>query len=305
MLKALWGTASATPTGCNGACDIAGEWVPTRHDQWHNRNPGSHSFRAGMPNSKMTYDQNGKGTGWVGEFNVQVQLSALAAGQFSATSKVAALWWSAHDGNFTLHDDGVLEVRFPSNGIVEFWKLANGGESRGREMLAAAKARSGGGASGSASRHIRLVFRHFSPLSILGSKDLLWHWGLSIGDDNIYEIGGAMAVMGPDGVVATSSPLVPSVHTKLSQFHGFLDLPQTTVKSDQDIRTFSQQWVHSHPMYVLVGPNCQTYTEDLFTFLTGENLPFEKSADRMSFRGAQGPEGHPDSVWLDPRKKPC
>jgi len=79
-----------------------------------------------------------------------------------------------------------------------------------------------------------------------------------------------------------------------------------TQKTDEEIEEFARRWVKLHPIYRALGPNCQTYTEDLFTFLTGEDLPFAKTADKMVGRGIrlQGPEVNPNSVWLDLSKKP-
>ena len=56
------------------ASDLAGEWVPTRHDEWKNRNIGlPHKARAKMPQTKMKYKANGKGEGWVGDLYVYVK----------------------------------------------------------------------------------------------------------------------------------------------------------------------------------------------------------------------------------------
>lgn len=62
----------------------------------------------------------------------------------------------------------------------------------------------------------------------------------------------------------------------------------------------------SLPRFKLAGgPNCQTFTEDLFTFLCGQNLPFAKSANRLeTFGRGAGPEHHPLTQWLKPEKKP-
>merc|ERR1712100_286369 len=107
-------------------------------------------------------------------------------------------------------------------------------------------------------RAIKLVFRHFGD-SVGAKKDhYLWHWGLQVGD-SLYEVNGAMAVMGPNGLVATSSLLVKHVHTDIKQFHGYADLPQVTGKTDADIEEFSRDWVRLHPVYTALVPNCQTY----------------------------------------------
>ena len=34
-------------------------------------------------------------------------------------------WWG-NDGNLTVLDDGTLHVRYPSNGIVEYWTRSDG-----------------------------------------------------------------------------------------------------------------------------------------------------------------------------------
>merc|ERR550537_1367487 len=114
-----------------------------------------------------------------------------------------------------------------------------------------------------------------------------------------------MAVMGPNGIVAASSPLIKNVRTNLSHFHGYLDLPQWTQKADEEIEEFSRRWVKLHPVYKALGPNCQTYAEDLFTFLTGEDLPFAKAADKIVGQGVNlpGPHLSPNSIWLDESKR--
>ena len=117
-----------------------------------------------------------------------------------------------------------------------------------------------------------------------------------------------MAVMGPNGLVAASSPLVNRVHTDINQFHGYVDLPHVTKTSDADIEEFSRHWVKLHPVYQALGPNCQTYTEDLFTFLTGDDLPYAKTADKVNVPGdrrvLEGPESDPSARWLNPSKRP-
>lgn len=302
--------------------DLTGDWTPTRHDEWYNRLPGKHSHRALAPSTKMTYDSDGNGSGWVGEVYVHVKARVIAPGRYTCKFQVQAslktLPWAANDGRMTLLEDGTLQVQYPSHGIREFWRREDG---CGIQILREAREQGFTKRSRSSSQHckehhqsavnrlprlqrrkIRLVFRHFG-----GAKQdrLLWHWGLSV-DDSIYEVNGAMAVMGPNGIVAASSPLAKNVCTNLSQFHGYLDMPQGTRKTDGEIEEFSRRWVKLHPIYKALGPNCQTYTEDLFTFLTGEDLPFAKTADKIMGNNIvlTGPHSSPNSVWLDENKKP-
>jgi hypothetical protein len=288
--------------------DLAGEWRPVRHDEWYNRLPGKHSQRARSSSTKMTYDSAGNGSGWVGEVYVDVQARPIAPGRYSAEFKVRTssktLPWSATDGHLTLLEDGTLQVQYPSYGIREYWSRAGGRGVR----IAWPRDNSDSTDAKKQQRTIKLVFRHFG--DSLGAKTdgVLWHWGLSI-DDSIYEVNGAMAVMGPNGIVAASSPMVKRVRTNIMQFHGFLDLPHMTRKTDEDIEEFSRRWVKLHPIYRTLGPNCQTYAEDLFTFLTGEDLPFAKSADKVVGRagscGLEGPETNPNATWLVPSKRPA
>jgi len=304
--------------------DLTGEWTPSRHDEWYNRLPGKHSQRARASSTKMTYDCGGNGSGWVGEVYVNVQARVIAPGRYASKFQVQAssktLPWAANDGRMTLLEDGTLQVQYPSHGIREFWRREDG---RGIQILrearehgAAKRSRSSSNSgkenkesaanrlSRSRQRKIRILFRHFG-----GAKQdgLLWHWGLSV-DDSIYEVNGAMAVLGPNGIVAASSPLVKAwvSSTSLSQYHGYLDLTQETQKTDEEIEEFSRRWVKLHPVYRALGPNCQTYTDDLFTFLTGEDLPFAKTADKVVGNGIvlEGPHSSPKSVWLDESKKP-
>ena len=72
-----------------------------------------------------------------------------------------------------------------------------------------------------------------------------------------------------------------------------------TTKSDREIEQFSKHWVRKHPIYNPAGPNCQTYAEDLFVFLTGENLPFNKAGDLK-----RGPEFDERMVWMNRSKRP-
>jgi len=326
MLKALFKNHAAESPSASSESpfDLAGEWVPVRHDEWYNRLPGKHSKRARSSSTKMTYDSNGNGCGWVGEVYVDVTARSIAPGHYNAKFQVRTslktLPWTANDGNLTLLEDGTLQVQYPSHGIREYWRRVDG---RGAEILQLAREQHCT-ASGSTSeeskendctaeniqrqqRPIALVFRHFGD-SLGARKDgYLWHWGLRVGD-SIYEVNGAMAVMGPNGIVAASTPLVKHVHTNLSHFHGYVDLPHTTRRTDEAIESFSRDWVRHHPIYQALGPNCQTYAEDLFTFLTGADLPFAKTADKVVGKGGNsslhGPEQHSRAVWLDGRKRP-
>merc|ERR1711918_303814 len=102
------------------------------------------------------------------------------------------------------------------------------------------------------------------------------------------------------GILAASSPLATNIKpTHVSQFDAVLLLPQTTHKTDAEVKDFCRQWVRKHPAYNLLGPNCQTFAEDLFTFLCGQNLPFTKSASRIDKGGrGAGPEHHPATHWI-------
>ena len=130
---AIAATAAPGPSaGMGGPCDLEGEWVPCRHSEWANRRIVatsplvSHADRARAAHTKKTYDAQGRGHGRVGELIVTYSVSTIAPGQYTATAKVPLLLWSATDGNLTLHEDGTLEVRYPSNGIVEYWRRADG-----------------------------------------------------------------------------------------------------------------------------------------------------------------------------------
>lgn len=306
LLKALHKTytADAPRESQELPFDLAGSWFPVRHDEWYNRLPGKHSQRARSRSTKMTYNSHGKGSGWVGEVYVDVQVRTIAPGRYTSKFQVRAstktLPFFADDGHMTLLEDGTLQVQYPSHGIREYWGRADG---RGAQILQRALEQRLP-RTHEQSRSIKLVFRRFGH-STMPSFGLLWHWGLSI-DHSIYEVNGAMAVMGPNGIVAASTPFLKPLHTNLQQFHGYLDLPQITTKTDEEIEQFSCRWVKQHPMYKVLGPNCQTYTDDLFRFLTGEDLPFAKAADKMVGPGGEvvsGPEVDPSAVWLDPSKK--
>ena len=86
----------------------------------------------------------------------------------------------------------------------------------------------------------------------------------------------------------------------MNQFHGYVHMNgKTTRRTDAEIVTFSKQWANRHPVYNAMGPNCQTFAEDLYIYLTGENLGFAKFADLK-----RGPESSAAAVWLKPGKKP-
>ena len=38
-------------------CDLVGEWIPTRANEWTNRNIGVKHLRATFPNTKMTINE--------------------------------------------------------------------------------------------------------------------------------------------------------------------------------------------------------------------------------------------------------
>lgn len=323
MLKAMFDTYTTNVSAFDEELpfDLAGEWRPVRHAEWYNRLPGKHSKRARDSSTKMVYESDGSGSGWVGEVYVVVQARSIAPGRYTAKFRVKrstkTIAWSATDGHLTLLDDGTLQVQYPSYGIIEYWKRTDG---RGAQILREARERAAAKRVASPhtsksnstahntngrTRNIRLLFRHFGNAAGFNNDGLLWHWGLSIGS-SIYEVNGGMAVMGPNGVVAATSPFMTPVRTNMSRFHGFLDLPQHTGKTDEEIEEFSRRWVKLHPVYKVLGPNCQTYTEDLFTFVTGEDLPFSKTSDKVVGRSGNmtGPQDDPDAVWLDTSKKP-
>lgn len=302
MMKTVAESVRPSPLPGGGPCDLAGAWVPIRHDEWRNWNLGSHKARARAPNTKVTYNSQGQGSGWVGEFYLQYSVTTVAPGQYTAIAKT--MLWKATDGNLTLLQDGTLKVEYPSNGIIEYWRRAGGGGA----VSATASTSTPPRISSTPARPIKLILRHFGYGSPFGSStDINWHWGIAVGhEDHCYEVQGSMVVLGPKGAIAASSPFaVNTKPTDLSQFDAYLALPQKTDKSDKEIETFSRQWVSKHPVYNVLGPNCQTYAEDLFTFLCGLNLPFPKSASRVNTYGrGEGPEHHPSTHWLKPDKKP-
>ena len=277
-----------------GGCALAGAWVPIRKGEWKARVLGTpHHMRAKMPNTKMVYDRSGNGKGWVGDVHVKVKVHTLARNQFSSTAKT--MFWSGGDGNLTLHNDGTLEVRYPSSGIIEYWKRSGHAPTVSTTAKTASPTRHTTQRS-SPSRKIKIVFRKMNAMGIG------WHWALALGD-SIYEVGGLpMGIVGPRGVVCgVPTPGQPGARsgTKLNQFHGYVPMQDTSHRTDAEIDQFSKDWVKRHPIYNPLGPNCQTFTEDLYTYLTGKNLAFSKFADLKS-----GPERSANVVWIDATKKP-
>jgi len=196
-------------------CDLAGEWVPTRHDEWYNNNPGKHRLRARVPYTKVTYDTAGKGNGWVGELNINIEVFSIAPGKYTASCRVGL--WYAGDGNLTILDDGVLQVRYPSNGIVEYWQRVDG---QGAINLAKAQSKwkAAEKVRGKASeRSLTLALRACVEVA---NEEYVWHWALAVNDE-VYEVAAWMAIMGPRGIVASNS-LVAPYNTALGQFHGYL-----------------------------------------------------------------------------------
>ena len=112
-------------------------------------------------------------------------------------------------------------------------------------------------------RNVRVVVRRIDTPSALGSlEDLAFHWGVCVGDGDCYEVNGSMVVFGPKGVVAANSPIVARLTpTRLSQYAGWCDLGKLTDKEDGEIVAFTRSWIGSHPVYRIMGPNCQTYAE--------------------------------------------
>ena len=283
--------------GCAGDCELAGAWVPIRHGEWTNRMPGmAHSARAKMPATKMTYNWDGKGKGWVGEVHVTVSLTRLNKGQYSATAK--AMFWSGSDGNYTLLSNGTLEARYPSSGIKEYWKRSGAPPARPKAAPVPARAAPRQSASARRQRGIRIYFRRVDAMGIA------WHWGIGIGSSSwsIYEVGGIpMCVLGPNGVIQgipfPGQPAAKAGGTRENQFRGYVNMTgKTTGKTDAELTAFTKQWANRHPLYNASGPNCQTFVEDMYIHLTGENLGFAKFADLKS-----GPEASANAVWLKKR----
>lgn len=244
----------------------------------------------------MTYRDDGRGEGWVGDVYVHVSVTTLAPGQYSATARITKLLWMATDGRLTVNEDtGELEVRYPSNGIIEYWVRKDG---RALDILQEHRLLQSSGTSGHG-RHLTLLVRR-----VTGMEFIPYHWAIQVDTNpsSIFELNGAMAIYGPNGLVAANSALLagPSKGTDSTQFHGRLSLQGfRTTKSDREIEQFSKHWVRKHPIYNPAGPNCQTYAEDLFVFLTGENLPFNKAGDLK-----RGPEFDERMVWMNRSKRP-
>lgn len=297
MLMAMLNTAMAN-TSEDLPFNLDGDWLPTRCGEWYNRLPGKHSNRARDRNTKMTYDRHGNGSGWVGEVYVDVKVRCVAPGRYTSSFKVRrsakTLAWSANDGTISIEDDGSLLVQYPSKGIREYWVPARAPRRQAWAMPPKAS-------RDVPTRSISCVFRRFG-------DGLGWHWGIQVGE-SIYEVNGAMAVMGPKGIVAASSPFLNTVHTQLHQFDGYVAMPQRTQKTDEEIEEFSRRWVKLHPVYKALGPNCQTYADDLFAFLTGEGLPYAKFSDKAVGKGGAsdlpGPEADTSAQWLNSSKKPA
>ena len=165
---------------------------------------------------------------------------------------------------------------------------------------------------------LKLGFRNFGKrdLGFKGDTDnYYWHWCVAIGEnEQAFEVAAndttmAMAIKGPDGMVASTEEHFISDHTAKTDlrrdFDGCLVLPKSTKKTITEVENFSKQWCSSHPSYTAIGPNCQTYCEDLYTFLTGDYLPYEKSATRMMGRAPQdGPEKDEKAEWIVLPNKP-
>ena len=311
-LAALGKTARASLSGADGSpgapgSDLKGTWLPTKHSLWYNRNIGKHSKRAEDPKTRRVFNEAGsKAEGWVGE--VYVYLSSvcqLAPGQYTCTASVPTRLWAATDGNMTLLENGkILELRFPSNAIVEYWRREDGGSVVGRRKTEGDVPSSH--SDGYMEYALTLCLRR-----VTGIREIPYHWGLAIGCEmrDIYEMNGAMAIYGPGGVIATNNVIGgltgPRKGTKLSQFDARLVLTRPdgkkygTRRQAGEIEAFCRQWVVRHPIYSPAGPNCQTFVEDLFTFCTGENLPFHKVGDLK-----RGPEFDERVHWMDKSKKP-
>eukprot|EP01063_Lacrimia_lanifica_P027397 TRINITY_DN3841_c0_g1_i1.p1 TRINITY_DN3841_c0_g1~~TRINITY_DN3841_c0_g1_i1.p1 ORF type:complete len:334 (+),score=47.57 TRINITY_DN3841_c0_g1_i1:90-1091(+) len=291
-------------------CDLAGKWRPVRASEWKNNAIGSHRIRAGMSGTYTEYRADGSGEGRTGDLQMKYSnVYCLSPGNYSATCvNIMLPGLPATDGNLTILPDGTLDVRYPVFGIQEFWKREDG---RALEHLGTAKAEweRGGGArrGGGASRQIKLVFRNILPGKISKAFGAPWHWGLAVGD-SIYEVAGSMTILGPRGLVYGTGPPIFSVAVcgvKWSQFVGYVETfhgrTRTSNVTDAEIEAFCKEWVDRHPTYALLGPNCQTFSEDLFTFLTGEN----RVPELAKFMDLQkGPEKHPDVKWLDESARP-
>mmetsp|Transcript_22493 Transcript_22493/g.35398 ORF Transcript_22493/g.35398 Transcript_22493/m.35398 type:complete len:164 (+) Transcript_22493:477-968(+) len=137
-----------------------------------------------------------------------------------------------------------------------------------------------------------------------------WQWGLSIGE-SIYEVAATdkdafMIVYGPGGVVMTGvssdkDAVDPRGNegTKWQGKDGFVPTGKNTNRTNEEVEEDVQKWVSKYPVWKASGPNCQTFSEDLFEFLAGGELPFEEMAHLRL-----GPEKHAPAVWLRERNKP-
>ena len=270
-----------------------------------------------MPATKMTYDSQGNGRGWVGEHKITAKIRTIAPGQYSGRAATFMGLWSANDGNWTVQSDGILRVHFPSNGITEYWYREDG---QGKENLVKAQAKQGvalfreashddyddcnlpvATATLAVARPLMVLFRKIDRMGIG------WHWALGIGEPqsnpSIYELGGMVAIKGPKGIVheTVANKMARRVATwpnasgtKMDQFQGFVIMKnQSTLRTDDEVESFSKQWVIDHPIFNPMGPNCQTFTEDVYIYCTGQNLQFNKIGDLKS-----GPEKSKDVVWL-------
>ena len=121
------GTHSAPPGG--PPLDLAGEWVPCRKSEWYNNNLGKHCDRAAKDHTRITFQRDGTGSGKVGEFAVAYQVTTVGHAQYTAVCRVPHGWgagWIAKDGKYKKLDDGTLQIKYPSNGITEYWRRADG-----------------------------------------------------------------------------------------------------------------------------------------------------------------------------------
>jgi hypothetical protein len=99
---------------------------------------------------------------------VYLDTTEIAPGQWTASARVPAILWSAQDGNLTLLPDGVLELRFPSNGIIEYWRRGDGASQTTSQSAPTVS-------SSNQQKRVFLVFR-----KVMKSGFLPNHWGLAI-----------------------------------------------------------------------------------------------------------------------------
>ena len=108
---------------------LAGAWVPVRKGEWKARVIGiPHAARAAMPHTKMVYDSTGNGKGWVGDVHVKVRCT-----HWRETSSAPRPSPCSGRTAGRRCGDGTLEVRYPSSGILEYWKRSGGGDPRSGE----------------------------------------------------------------------------------------------------------------------------------------------------------------------------